>query len=64
MEDSNTYNKIYANLDTYMSSQLPQFITGKLDIHSDADWDGYCRMLKKYGPDRVTALYDALFSEN
>ena len=64
VEDSNTYNKIYANLDTYMSSQLPQFITGKLDIHSDADWDGYCRMLKKYGPDRVTALYDALFSEN
>ena len=46
-----------------MSSQLPQFITGKLDIDNDEDWNSYCKMLKKYGPDKVTELYEKLFSE-
>lgn len=63
VEESNTYNKIYANIDTYMSSQIPQFITGKLNIDDDQAWNDYCKMLKKYGPDKVTAMYDALFSE-
>ena len=63
VDESNTYNKVYANIDTYMSSQLPQFITGKRDIHSDSDWNDYCKMMKKYAPDKVTALYEAIFSE-
>ncbi|MBQ5986492.1 MAG: hypothetical protein IJL59_04450 [Clostridia bacterium] len=63
VDESNTYNKVYANLDTYMSSQLPQFITGKLDIDSDEAWNSYCKMLKKYGPDKVTDLYEKLFAE-
>ena len=63
VDESNTYNKVYANLDTYMSSQIPQFITGKLNIKSDDDWNSYTKMLKKYAPDKVTQLYEALFAE-
>lgn len=61
-DESNQYNKIYANIDTYMSSQIPQFITGKLDINSDSDWADYCKMLKKYAPSKVTDLYENLFN--
>ena len=63
VDESNTYNKVYANLDTYMSTQIPQFIMGKLDIRNDSDWNNYTKMLKKYAPDKVTQLYDALFAE-
>jgi hypothetical protein len=46
-----------------MSSQIPQFITGKLNIKSDDDWNSYTKMLKKYAPDKVTQLYEALFAK-
>ncbi|MBQ6036615.1 MAG: hypothetical protein IJL43_04815 [Lachnospiraceae bacterium] len=62
-DQSNNYNKIYANVDTFMSSQLPLFITGKLDINSDKDWNDYCKMLSKYSPDKVTEMYEGLFQK-
>ena len=62
-DQSNNYNKIYANVDTFMSSQLPLFITGKLDINSDEDWGNYCKMLAKYSPDKVTEMYEGLFQK-
>ena len=61
-DESNQYNKTYANVDTYMSGQIPQFINGKLDIDSDSAWGDYCKMLKKYGPSKVTDLYEKLFN--
>ena len=62
-DQSNSYNKIYANVDTFMSSQIPLFITGKLDINSDKDWNDYCKMLAKYSPDKVTEMYEGLFQK-
>jgi len=58
-DDSATYNKVKANVDTYMSTQIPQFISGKLNVNGD-DWGSYCRMLKKYGYQNVTDSYQRI----
>ena len=55
-DESAAYNKTWANVDTYMSTQIPQFITGKLDVNGD-DWGAYCRMLKRYNFQTVTDSY-------
>lgn len=60
-EESSTFSKVYANVDTYMSTNVPQFIKGQLDIDSDEDWEDYCTMLGKYSPEDVTAIYQRVF---
>lgn len=60
-EESSTFSKVYANVDTYMSTNVPQFIKGQLDIDSDEDWGNYCTMLGKYSPEDVTAIYQRVF---
>ena len=59
VEESAAYNKTWANVDTYMSTQVPQFITGKLDVNGD-DWNAYCRMLKRYNFQSVTDSYQRI----
>ena len=61
-EESSRYSKVYANVDTYMSSNIPQFISGKLDLNGK-DWDNYCTMLNKYGPEKVTAIYQNILGK-
>lgn len=46
-----------------MSSGIPKFIRGELDPLSDENWNDYCRMLKRYGADKVTAAYQRLYDE-
>ena len=58
-DESAMYNKVKANVDTYMSTQIPQFIAGKLNVNGD-DWGSYCRMLKKYGYQNVTDSYQRI----
>ncbi len=60
-DESAAYAKVYANVDTYMSTNIPKFIMGTLDIESEEDWGDYCTMLNKYGPDKVTKIYQRLF---
>lgn len=60
-EESNTYNKIYANVDTYMSTTIPKFIKGSLKYDSDKDWDDYVKILNKYSPEKVTTIYQRVF---
>lgn len=60
-EESTTYDKVHANVDTFMSTQLPKFIMGNLDIDNDQDWTDYCKMLNKYSPDKVTKVYQRIF---
>ena len=63
-EESNAYNKVHANLDTFMSTNLPKFINGSLDIDNDEDWEDYCTMLNKYSPEKITKVFQRLFSGN
>ena len=59
-DESIQYNKTKANVDTYMSTQIPQFITGKLNVKDDSNWNDYTKMLKKYAPNKVTAAYQRI----
>lgn len=59
-EEASTYSKVYANIDTYMSQNIPKFITGALDVNGK-DWDNYKKMLNKYSPQKVTAAYQRIF---
>jgi len=61
-DESATYNKVFANIDTYLASNLPKFITGSLDLNGK-DWDDFCTMLNKYGPGKVTTIYQRLFEQ-
>lgn len=60
--ESATFTKVYANVDTYMSQNIPKFITGALDVNG-TDWDNYCKVLNKYSPKKVTAIYQRIFDE-
>ncbi len=59
-DESMLYNKTKANVDTFMATQIPRFINGQLDVHSDSDWNDYCKMLSKYSPNKVTAAYQRI----
>ena len=59
-DESVQYNKTKANIDTYMSTQIPQFITGKLNVKDDTAWNDYCKMIKKYGPGKITDAYQRI----
>ncbi len=59
-DESATYAKVYSNVDTYMSQNIPKFITGSLDVNGK-DWDNYCKMLNKYSPNKITAIYQRVF---
>lgn len=59
-DEAATYSKVYANIDTYMSQNIPKFITGALDVNG-VDWDNYVKMLNKYSPNKVTAIYQRVF---
>ncbi len=59
-DESAMYSKVKANVDTYMSMNVPKFIKGELDVNGE-DWENYCTMLNKYSPDKVTKVYQNLF---
>ena len=47
------------NQQTYMAQSAPKFIMGQkgFDINNDKDWANYCKVLTKYGVDKVTQMY-------
>ncbi len=51
-EDSKTLGKINTYVNDYMSQALPGLIKDGL-----GDWDTYVKKIDKYGPDKVTAIY-------
>lgn len=59
-DEAATYSKVYANVDTYMAQNIPQFITGVKKVNG-VDWDNYVKMVNKYSPKKVTAIYQRIF---
>ncbi|MCR4676255.1 MAG: hypothetical protein K5634_03385 [Sphaerochaetaceae bacterium] len=59
-DEAAVYSKVYSNVDTYMSQNIPKFITGDLDVNGK-DWDNYCKMLNKYSPNKVTTIFQRIF---
>ncbi len=58
-KDTSRKSKIDMNQQTYMAQSAPKFIMGQkgFDINNDKDWANYCKVLTKYGVDKVTQMY-------
>ena len=58
MDESETkkYNNVKTKINDYMAVHVPEFITGKLDINSDAEWENWVKMLTKYGYEKVVEI--------
>lgn len=55
--------KIVTNAGSYVAQNFSQFITGRKDIHDDAQWSAWCKTLEKYGVSQATELYQEIFDE-
>ena len=53
---SKIYGSTKTNVETFMETNLPKFITGEKDPYNDSDWDAYCKALEKYDPDAATQV--------
>lgn len=54
-EESSTYSKINTYANDYMGQAVPEMIKNGLSI-----WDEYIAKLNKYGPSKVTEIYESL----
>lgn len=59
-EDYATYNKINTNLTEFLTRNVSPFIKGDKDPFSDDDWNAFVNALNKYGPDKVTVMFQAI----
>ena len=59
----NAAANVQTKLLEYMTNNAVDFIKGKKDIHSDSDWATWCKTLKKYGYEKVNALYQPYVDE-
>lgn len=57
-EQSALNSKIGAYINDYMSMSVPALIKNGL-----SDWDNYCKKLEKYGPEKITEIYQELFDK-
>jgi hypothetical protein len=60
VDDSKTYSKINTNVTEFMTKNVPAFIQGLKDPNSEDDWNAFVNALNKYGPDKVTSIFQAL----
>lgn len=56
-EDTQTVAEIQSRALEYMTNNAVKFITGEKDIKSDADWDTWCKALKKYNYEKANAIF-------
>lgn len=56
-EDANTCDQLRNRLLEYETNNAADFITGKKDIHSDADWGNWCTSLQKFNYQKALDLY-------
>ena len=57
-EESATYGKINTYVNDYMGQMIPKMIKNGLSV-----WDEYCTKLTKYGPDKVTKIYQNIVED-
>lgn len=48
-DQSTEVSSILANIDTYLSQQVPNFITGRSNIEDDSQWEEYVKTIEDYG---------------
>lgn len=55
-EDTKNYSNIQSKILDYMTTKAPDMIMGKTDPYDDGDWNDWCKMLGKYGYEKVNAI--------
>ena len=64
-DEATTQNQLYTDISLCLASMQAQFITGKVDVSSDADWEAYLNQLDTMKLDDLLAIeqaaYDRLF---
>jgi hypothetical protein len=55
-KDNSRVADISATLNPYKEQAMTEFITGKRDINSDADWSAYLADLDKLGSGELAAI--------
>ena len=60
-EDAKTKSKTETNCLEFCYKSVPAFIQGTQDPYNDDDWNAYLKALSKYGPDKVTQIYQTLY---
>ncbi|HAL74635.1 MAG TPA: hypothetical protein DCM45_06045, partial [Clostridiales bacterium] len=56
-DEQKLFTKTYNNINEFMAKAVPGFIKGEKDAFNDADWQAFVKALNKYGPDKMTAVY-------
>lgn len=56
-EDTNACAGVHTKVLEYMTNNAVNFIKGTKDIHSDADWEAWCKTLKKYNYQKANDIY-------
>jgi hypothetical protein len=59
-DDSKTYTKVNTNVVEFLTKNVPSFIKGTKNPFSDEDWNAFVNALNKYGPDKVTVIFQKL----
>ena len=59
VDDTEEFNDLVTNINTYVERTLTQFITGDMDV--EKDWDLYLSQFDKFGLDRMLELYQKAF---
>jgi putative aldouronate transport system substrate-binding protein len=59
IDDTEEFNDLITNLNSYVDRSLTQFITGDMDV--ETDWDTYLEGLQRFGLDRMLELYQKAF---
>ncbi len=60
-EDATRVNELLADITTYVEQMKANFITGKTDVNSDAEWNDYIAKLKKLGAEEYLAINQKAF---
>lgn len=55
-EDTKNMTNVQSKILDYMTTKAPDMIMGKTDPYDDGDWGDWCKMLKKYGYEKVNAI--------
>lgn len=62
-DDESTCDTTRSKILDYMQTNAAEFIRGKKDINSDADWNTWCKSITKFGVDKISAIYQPYVDE-
>ncbi len=62
-DDAATVANIKSQINTYLAMACGDFITGRKDIESDADWQAYCDEVNNFSPETIEDIYNVIMEK-